>query len=721
MGKKNKKKDLIAEVAMMERETDDRVLGAMSSSRRRLPIGMLAAAVAVWGVATEHWLWAAVVAVLLEVVNLLPVHGQLKFATYRRAWFVTIFFLWGLGISSWLENIPMEAVGHVLTWAPLTLLPLVLTGLIGKRPGVPLTVFPYLFRSRLQRYRSNGVPYASPRFSPHVPFVATLLLGASYGWNENISRWYFLALATVLVVWVWVDEAGEIRDVGLPSLKRMRALKLLFSLSILGVFAASASEGIHRLHQWVEDGGLSGRSSAGGVSGNRSSVSLGEIGRIQLDRSVIWRVKTQSGVAPDRLTDGVYDELTLSNVWLNKAQRDFEPLGGGKVDVAQDSWPLVQTGAGGDDLKNEVWRFELFGPTQDELTVLPLPAGAQAASNLPAFEVQRNGYGVVRVNSATSVLRPSILSVHGGALSGAVAPPDRSIDLNLQQQFFEHFVRLADELELHGKPVEEVTLRVEAFFRDGFEYSLDQRPERLVKFVQDERVGHCELFASATVLLFRAAGVPARYHTGFMISEFDQGSSYYNLRGSHAHAWAEVWDGEQWRVVDTTPSGWLDQLSGGPSWGQEISDQFSLWMMKFRHWRSNLETGGWAGSLLPWAIVIVVAYTVLRVWLGRREMFGKRRQKNDGRLDALEELVGEPTAWSVVRPEIEQRFGAIPQGTTPLRWVTSVNGLAIDLRALLERIVRSHYRVRFGGGSERSDELKGELEKCLASVSPVEE
>lgn len=710
--------DIAVEVAAMERESDSRLLTAITSTRKRLPVGMLGSSVVVWGAATEHWLWAALVAVLLEVVNILPIRGQLNFATYRRAWFVTIFFLWGLGISSWLEN-PTEAVRHVLTWAPLTLLPLVLTGLAGRHSGVPLTVFPYLFRSKVRRYRASGIPFPSPRFSPHVPFIAALLLGASYSWKEESGHWYFFALAILFIVWVWVDEAGLIRDVKLAALRRRVVLKMLLALGVLAVFAASTSEGIHRLHQWVENGGLSGGRSSGGVSGNRSSISLGDIGEIQLNDSIVWRVKSLVGVAPDRLTDGVYDELTASNVWLNKAQREFDPLGGGKVDLAQDSWPLVNVSKAGSGAGVDAWRFELFGQTQDEFTVLPLPAGAQGASNLPAFEVQRNGYGVVRVNAATSVLRPNVLAARGEGEGRDIAPPDRYVDLNLQKVHFKPFMKLANELNLSGKPTAEVVSRVRAYFADGFEYSLTERPERLTQFISEDKRGHCELFASATVLLCRAAGVPARYHTGFMVSEFDEDAGYYNLRGTHAHAWAEIWNGKRWEVLDTTPPGWMDLVGGDKPWWRAGKDKIDLWMMSFRDWRGNLETGGWAGSILPWAIVAVVLYTIVRVWMGRREMFGGGGKSTLTRSIYDNDLEGGPTLWESVRPELEKRFGEIPDSQPAMRWVRQVEGVDLALREILMNVVSQHYKQRFGRAEDGDDaEMRRALELQLVDGAP---
>jgi transglutaminase-like putative cysteine protease len=93
--------------------------------------------------------------------------------------------------------------------------------------------------------------------------------------------------------------------------------------------------------------------------------------------------------------------------------------------------------------------------------------------------------------------------------------------------------------------------------RGGFTYSLE--PERLGADAIDDflfrtRVGFCGHYASAFVVLMRAAGVPARVVTGYLGGEWDPfGGGYYLVRQSDAHAWAEVWLAPAgWTRVDPT-------------------------------------------------------------------------------------------------------------------------------------------------------------------------
>jgi transglutaminase-like putative cysteine protease len=90
----------------------------------------------------------------------------------------------------------------------------------------------------------------------------------------------------------------------------------------------------------------------------------------------------------------------------------------------------------------------------------------------------------------------------------------------------------------------------------NFVYTLEPPllgPHAADDFLFITRSGFCEHFASAFVLLMRAAGVPARVVTGYLGGEFNQLGRYLIVRQSDAHAWTEVWlDGRGWVRMDPT-------------------------------------------------------------------------------------------------------------------------------------------------------------------------
>ncbi len=110
------------------------------------------------------------------------------------------------------------------------------------------------------------------------------------------------------------------------------------------------------------------------------------------------------------------------------------------------------------------------------------------------------------------------------------------------------------------------TARVKAaaisrFFQAEYDYSL--RPtesppgvDPIAYFLQKCHPAHCEYFASATVAILRAAGVPARYVTGYVVDErHDSEPDLWLARNQDAHAWAEAYDDQtrRWFAVESTP------------------------------------------------------------------------------------------------------------------------------------------------------------------------
>lgn len=94
------------------------------------------------------------------------------------------------------------------------------------------------------------------------------------------------------------------------------------------------------------------------------------------------------------------------------------------------------------------------------------------------------------------------------------------------------------------------------FSGQGFTYTL-QPPllgeQPVDDFLFNTQRGFCEHYASAFVVLMRAAGVPARVVTGYQGGETNPVDGFVVVRQSDAHAWAEVWfAGRGWVRVDPT-------------------------------------------------------------------------------------------------------------------------------------------------------------------------
>ena len=71
-------------------------------------------------------------------------------------------------------------------------------------------------------------------------------------------------------------------------------------------------------------------------------------------------------------------------------------------------------------------------------------------------------------------------------------------------------------------------------------------------FLESADTGYCVHFATGAVVLLRAAGIPARYVTGYLAQTKAEG--WATVTADRAHAWAEFYDGERWQILDATPA-----------------------------------------------------------------------------------------------------------------------------------------------------------------------
>ena len=169
--------------------------------------------------------------------------------------------------------------------------------------------------------------------------------------------------------------------------------------------------------------------------------------------------------------------------------------------------------------------------------------------------------------------------------------------------------RLALELKLSERRPRESAAAIARFFSERFTYSIFLKGTELsahpiADFLTHSRAGHCEYFASATALLLRAAGIPARYAVGFSISEWSALEGAFIARERHAHAWTLFHDGESWHALDTTPASWGEIEAGRGSVFEPLKD-FAAWLrLRIARWRWSKDQEGGA---LRWLAVPIAA------------------------------------------------------------------------------------------------------------------
>lgn len=124
---------------------------------------------------------------------------------------------------------------------------------------------------------------------------------------------------------------------------------------------------------------------------------------------------------------------------------------------------------------------------------------------------------------------------------------------------------LAKEITGDTETYREKVIRIQNYVRSCAVYDLstsrmDAEYDDFAQwFLEESETGYCVHFATATTVLLRAAGIPARYVEGYMVS-CSAGSDVI-VSNRDAHAWAEYYDSDSgaWRVLEATPADPADE------------------------------------------------------------------------------------------------------------------------------------------------------------------
>ncbi|MRR10579.1 transglutaminase domain-containing protein, partial [bacterium] len=312
----------------------------------------------------------------------------------------------------------------------------------------------------------------------------------------------------------------------------------------------------------------------------------------------------------------------------------------------------------------------------------------------------RNAYGVVRLSEAAG---PIALTAGGGDFQPA---PPQAADRVLPPRYRDLLAKLPALAALAGGSESQRLAGLQAWFADNFRYTLNlgeagQERRDLERFLFVDRAGHCEYFASATVLLLRGLGIPARYVTGYSVQEFSTLERAFVVRQRHAHAWAEAFVDGRWVELDTTPAEWLTvEEQQAPFW-QPAADLLSYAWQHIGEWRQDLGDDDVNGNLIALATLLLVIPGVL---VGRR-LWHRLRQRRPS--DAASSIVDASVESRHLR-QLEARCAALglprPAGEPPRRWLRRIadegaSVLTADDLARAEITVAAFYRQRYGGGA----------------------
>jgi hypothetical protein len=711
------------------------------------PPFLLGAALLFWGWQAGFLWLGALLAVALESPRWLRVRWEYAQADLDRIWnlcvllffgaFVVVFFandgantVTGLAANNSpasrlaAVNQSARSVVLMLLWMPVTFLPIVVAQAVSQRERMPWSTFsPWLRRQRVphspgappsqdagisQRLIMRGVSLAqrAKRFSapedgrtPHEPdglnvawpYFAVCLLAASAA-NER-TLWFSIGLVTLAGWALWSRRPR--------SFSAAVWIACLLAAVGLGFVAQSGMREMQQLMRQL-DSALIARLARGGqgFEPREHRTSLGAIGRMKLSGRIVLRVEAD-GAPPPLLREASY-KLFLSMSWAApKTGKDFFSVNS-ENDLT--TWKLLPNKAA----PRAVTISQFFPGGRGLLAV---PHGVARLEDLPADILGTNTLGVLNMEDGPGFAR--FRAFHGNGLS-IDTPPDRD-DSEVPPAERAVVTNLVGELKLRDLPPEEAVKAVAAFFARDFRYTTWQEPRRrrsnetpLMEFLLKTRAGHCEHFATATVLLLRAAGVPARYAVGHSVQE--KKGDQWVVRERHAHAWCLAWVKGAWRDVDNTPASWSAIEAARATGWEKFSDAWSRVWFEFSKWRWG--KGEWKRYLI-WLVIPLIGLTVWR--LMTQKQWNRARQPTAGTVDTRTQPGLDSEFYLVERRLVELGFER-REGETLASWLARM-GREGGIRASdLNGLVALHYRLRFdpaGLGTVERAALKSGADEWL--------
>jgi transglutaminase-like putative cysteine protease len=383
-----------------------------------------------------------------------------------------------------------------------------------------------------------------------------------------------LALVVLLAALIALQPAPAGSTRPLRAELRLGAALLVFGLPL----AATAFALVPRLASplWgTRD------NSAAGRTGLSDSMEPGAMTELLIDDSPAFRVRFDAAVPPPQ-----------SRYFRSIVLRDFDGA----------TWTR---GRRGTFLRAEPAVSEtppigysiVIEPTDRRwLPALDLPIDAPPDAHLSASRE------LVADTPITEPREYRVRSSLGYRLSDRLEPHERARALAFPAGFDPKTQAVAERWRAQGFDDGAIVEAALAMFRGRFTYTLNPPllgRDSIDDFLFSTQKGFCEHFASAFVVLMRAAGIPARVVTGFQGGTWNAPGGYLLVRNSDAHAWAEIWrPGRGWVRVDPTAAVSPERIELGaaaandnPAWSQ------APWLRAIRD-RLDLVNGLWTRAII---------------------------------------------------------------------------------------------------------------------------
>ncbi len=601
-----------------------------------------------------------------------------------------------------------------LRWLPISFFIFVAAQTYSTHEAAPLTVFSmyWSWRARQEKKRTGKTP-PIPNINVSYPYFVVCLFSSSI--HPNNGGMSFFCGECILVGWaLWPFRSLRF---GIPI--------WTLALAVSMVASYFGQQGIGLMQRYVERSNVRWmmRWMRPHTDPKESITAIGQIGELKLSGAIVMRLQTKNDDPPPtylrEASYRIYQSRT--HAWFigseNNALENVVAQGN------QLTWSLVP-GKKNLEAVNIACYLNDRSPDGNPQGLLPLPIGDGELDNLDAYILQKNPEGDVMAEGPGLIIFDALY----GPGETIDALPDTNRDLHVPTNEAPALKQVVSEMNISTHNEQKILNQVSGFFQRNFSYSIWQGRGTLVtstnetplsRFLLHTRSGHCEYFATATVLLLRELKIPARYAVGYYVHEASRHG--YLVRERDAHAWCLVWNARArtWEDFDTTPASWI-KIEGDRSSSMQSFDDFWSWVgfqiAKFRWGQGNMR------QYILWGLIPVLGALLARIVFRR----GRRRQKKaDGKSAAPVFWPGLDSEFYALERKLAQRGAPRPPGEPLSDWLARAleNPALDDLRAPLQELLRLHYRHRFdprGLNARERKLLQEEAKSCLEALSRTE-
>lgn len=695
------------------------------------PPFLLGAVLLFWGWQSDFLLVGAAMAVALESAHFIKARWDFSDEDFSRTWtFCALLFL-AAGIYAFTSNEGPATFGNLfqrpnlftqrnagvasartasamIRWLPMIFFPFVAAQIFSTRGEVPLAALSFIVRRRQRRAKKAGLP---PPPSRHVnvsfPYLGLCLLAASVHPPQN--DFYFWGLCLLLTWALWSQRSV-----------RFAVPVWAGALAVAIVFGYFGQRGVGQLQRYLENlnaSWLSRLARRGGTDPTQSRTALGRIGQLKMSGKIVIRLEPKQGQPPNLLREATY-RTYRHPVWsASLGREDFQTT---SPETNGTTFVLLPEKTNAAAATVSCYLSERSRQTGNPKDLLPLPSGSGRLENLSAYLLQTNQLGAVLAEGPGLLIFDALFGP-GATLDSPPTDEDRTARPIKEVPALEQIV---GELNVPGASTEKKLQAVKRFFETKFTYSTwhpgpkagETNETALSRFLLERRSGHCEYFATATVLLLRQLDIPARYAVGYAVHE--RSGNKYVVRLRDAHSWCIVWnEGRQvWEDFDTTPASWMEEEGKRASPFQALSDAWS-WLgfqvSKIRWGQTHLR------EFILWSLVPVLGLLLYQIIF-------RRGRKWHGRKTADTEMFA---TWPGLDSEFYQLEGRLiergfaRQSSEPLNeWLGRVAQAPNlePLRGPMLELLQLHYRHRFdplGLNQAQREALKEQAAKCIENLS----